>query len=148
MTRDIKIFPPCTPHPPLFHTHWTTKFNGHIALSRGLEAVKGCERIYLEAYTSILLVPKERLVSQSNLLLTKHRWSRQTLLYIKVPYRALLYDSAVFSEAVKIKNNQSTRSSAHVTPFSILSHELCTVGGLLWQTSHSGRQRDGGVRSG
>lgn len=28
---------------------------------RGLEAVKGCERVYLEAYTSLLLVPKERL---------------------------------------------------------------------------------------
>ncbi|KAJ1813015.1 diphthine synthase [Coemansia sp. RSA 2599] len=28
---------------------------------KGLEAVKGSERIYLEAYTSILMVPKERL---------------------------------------------------------------------------------------
>ena len=32
------------------------------AARRGLEAVKRCERVYLEAYTSILLVPKERLV--------------------------------------------------------------------------------------
>ena len=30
---------------------------------RGLEAVKKCTRVYLEAYTSILLVDKERLVS-------------------------------------------------------------------------------------
>ena len=30
---------------------------------RGLEAVKGSERVYLEAYTSLLLVPKETLVS-------------------------------------------------------------------------------------
>ncbi len=29
---------------------------------RGLEIVKGCQRVYLEAYTSVLLVPKERLV--------------------------------------------------------------------------------------
>ena len=29
---------------------------------RGLEIVKACQRIYLEAYTSVLLVPKERLV--------------------------------------------------------------------------------------
>lgn len=28
---------------------------------RGLEAIKGCERVYLEAYTSILMVDKERL---------------------------------------------------------------------------------------
>jgi diphthine synthase len=28
---------------------------------RGLEAVRGCARVYLEAYTSILLCPKERL---------------------------------------------------------------------------------------
>nr|KAJ3419788.1 diphthine synthase [Polyrhizophydium stewartii] len=28
---------------------------------KGLDAVKSCERIYLEAYTSILMVPKERL---------------------------------------------------------------------------------------
>ena len=29
---------------------------------KGLEAVKSCERIYLEAYTSILMVDKEKLV--------------------------------------------------------------------------------------
>ncbi len=29
---------------------------------RGLEAVKRSERVYLEAYTSLLLVPKEKLV--------------------------------------------------------------------------------------
>lgn len=29
---------------------------------KGLKAVKSCERIYLEAYTSILMVDKERLV--------------------------------------------------------------------------------------
>jgi len=32
---------------------------------RGLEAIKGSERVYLEAYTSILGVGKERLVSYS-----------------------------------------------------------------------------------
>ena len=31
-------------------------------LCRGLEAVKRCSRVYLEAYTSVLMVPKERLV--------------------------------------------------------------------------------------
>lgn len=30
---------------------------------KGLEAVQSCERVYLEAYTSILMVDKERLVS-------------------------------------------------------------------------------------
>lgn len=30
---------------------------------RGLEAVRGSQRVYLEAYTSLLLVPKEQLVS-------------------------------------------------------------------------------------
>jgi diphthine synthase len=29
---------------------------------KGLDAVKSCERVYLEAYTSILMVPKEKLV--------------------------------------------------------------------------------------
>ena len=29
---------------------------------RGLEAVKRCSRVFLEAYTSVLMVPKERLV--------------------------------------------------------------------------------------
>jgi hypothetical protein len=32
-----------------------------LLLYRGLEAVKASERIYLEAYTSLLLVPKETL---------------------------------------------------------------------------------------
>ena len=39
--------------------------SSHTALRlsiRGLEAVKRCSRVYLEAYTSILMVPKERLV--------------------------------------------------------------------------------------
>lgn len=31
---------------------------------KGLEAVKSCNRIYLEAYTSILCVGKEKLVSR------------------------------------------------------------------------------------
>jgi len=35
---------------------------------RGLEAVKKCSRIYLEAYTSILMVQKERLVSFSSVM--------------------------------------------------------------------------------
>lgn len=34
---------------------------------RGLEAIKGSDRIYLEAYTSILGVGKERLVSSGRL---------------------------------------------------------------------------------
>lgn len=29
---------------------------------KGLEAIKSCERIYLEAYTSILMVSQEKLV--------------------------------------------------------------------------------------
>ena len=33
------------------------------AFFRGLEAVKKCKTIYLEAYTSMLLVSKDRLVS-------------------------------------------------------------------------------------
>lgn len=34
---------------------------------RGLETIKGSERIYLEAYTSILGVGKDRLVSRDGL---------------------------------------------------------------------------------
>ena len=30
---------------------------------KGLEAINSCERIYLEAYTSILMVSKEKLVN-------------------------------------------------------------------------------------
>lgn len=33
---------------------------------KGLEIVKKCSRVYLEAYTSILLVPKETLVCPSS----------------------------------------------------------------------------------
>lgn len=36
---------------------------------RGLEAIKGSERVYLEAYTSILGVGKERLVRPLSLSL-------------------------------------------------------------------------------
>ena len=35
---------------------------------RGLQAVKKCKRVFLEAYTSILLVEKEKLVGLSSLL--------------------------------------------------------------------------------
>jgi len=40
--------------------------NGPVWLHalRGLEAVKRCKAIYLEAYTSLLLVPTEKLVSK------------------------------------------------------------------------------------
>lgn len=34
--------------------------------SRGLEAIKKCTRVYLEAYTSILLCEKDKLVSPPN----------------------------------------------------------------------------------
>ncbi len=36
---------------------------------KGLEAVKSCERIYLEAYTSILMIEKEKLASGDNLVI-------------------------------------------------------------------------------
>lgn len=39
---------------------------------RGLEAIKGSQRVYLEAYTSILGVGKERLVSYSLFTLSIH----------------------------------------------------------------------------
>lgn len=38
-------------------------------LCRGLDAVRQSERVYLEAYTSLLLVPKEKLVCECWLLL-------------------------------------------------------------------------------
>lgn len=38
---------------------------------KGLDAVKSCERIYLEAYTSILMVDKEKLVRLPLLLHTR-----------------------------------------------------------------------------
>ena len=34
----------------------------HDITVRGLEAVKRCKRVFLEAYTSVLLVDKEKLV--------------------------------------------------------------------------------------
>jgi diphthamide biosynthesis methyltransferase len=37
-------------------------FDEHDITLRGLEVVKKCARVYLESYTSILLVEKERLV--------------------------------------------------------------------------------------
>ena len=39
-----------------------------VSVCRGLEAVRGCSRIYLEAYTSILLIEKEKLVSGKSVL--------------------------------------------------------------------------------
>lgn len=47
---------------------------------RGLEAVRKCDHVYLEAYTSILLVDKSKLVS--TILLTTVRSS-----YYEVPCR-------------------------------------------------------------
>jgi diphthamide biosynthesis methyltransferase len=46
---------------------------------RGLEAVKSCSRVYLEAYTSILMVNKDRLVSPSSYpsSLTAHMRARK-----------------------------------------------------------------------
>ena len=41
-----------------------------VSLCRGLEAVMGCSRIYLEAYTSILLIEKEKLVSGMSVLVS------------------------------------------------------------------------------
>ena len=38
---------------------------------KGLQAVKSCSRVYLEAYTSILTVGKEALVSPNTLTLTR-----------------------------------------------------------------------------
>ena len=45
-------------HPP--RADWLAAFG--TGGCRGLEAVKRSERVYLEAYTSLLLVPKEKLV--------------------------------------------------------------------------------------
>ena len=52
----------------------------------GLEAVKKCERVYLEAYTSILGVPKERLEALYGL----------SLIHISEPTRPLYISYAVF----------------------------------------------------
>lgn len=43
---------------------------------KGLEIVKKCSRVYLEAYTSILLVDKEVLVSASSFLSAFHFYNR------------------------------------------------------------------------
>ena len=42
---------------------------------RGLEVVKACQRVYLEAYTSVLLVPKERLVRIAHMPLMRFHGS-------------------------------------------------------------------------
>ena len=39
---------------------------------RGLQAVKRCKRVYLEAYTSILLVDKDKLVDLPHLNIGSH----------------------------------------------------------------------------
>ena len=61
---------------------------------RGLEAVKRCSKVYLEAYTSILLVDKSKLVSplKSNV---------QRTLYLETPIHSsglyiLLVETALY----------------------------------------------------
>lgn len=52
---------------------------GPLTLSRrGLEAVKGSRRVYLEAYTSVLLVPKEKLVRErGGMVAWRAGWARR-----------------------------------------------------------------------
>jgi diphthamide biosynthesis methyltransferase len=49
-------------------------------MRRGLEAVKRSERVYLEAYTSLLLVPKEQLVGPCSYTACAfcHEWGYHT----------------------------------------------------------------------
>lgn len=52
---------------------------------KGLEAVKKAERVYLEAYTSILLVEKEKLVSvYEHAIYSFQRWSSTWICRTKV----------------------------------------------------------------
>ena len=60
-------------HSPPLHIHLAMLYVIGLGLSderditvKGLDAVKSCERIYLEAYTSILMVDKEKLVRYSS----------------------------------------------------------------------------------
>ena len=46
---------------------------------RGLDAVRGCARVYLEAYTSTLLVGKDRLVRRVKRAVVARRESLQLL---------------------------------------------------------------------
>lgn len=41
---------------------------------KGLNAVKSCQKIYLESYTSILMIQKERLVNISIMILGNFLW--------------------------------------------------------------------------
>ena len=45
---------------------------------RGLEAVKRCSRVFLEAYTSVLMVPKERLVRDTSICLASQPANQAT----------------------------------------------------------------------
>jgi diphthamide biosynthesis methyltransferase len=54
---------------------------------KGLEAVKRCERVYLESYTSILMISKEKLVgnltcSRKTLMGRKHSMGEKSLLLL------------------------------------------------------------------
>lgn len=52
---------------------------------RGLEIVKKAERVYLEAYTAILLVDKSKLVSDDLWKFKFQAWPRQLMSICPVP---------------------------------------------------------------
>lgn len=58
----------CTAHDADICDAGSTSTHAHtlqMNVGRGLEAVRKCSRVYLEAYTSILLCNKDRLVSET-----------------------------------------------------------------------------------
>lgn len=63
--KDITVRSALAFWPPEFHLGSSllkARWQYLLMLCRGLEAVKRCSCVFLEAYTSVLMVPKERLV--------------------------------------------------------------------------------------
>lgn len=85
---------------------------------KGLEIVKRAERVYLEAYTAILLVDKEALVRQDPYLLSQ-------------------------KERKQSKSNKSDRTTI---PRNQLLTAPYVVGILLWTLSHPRRPRNGRIQ--
>jgi len=100
--------------------------------------VKRCSRVYLEAYTSVLMVPKERLVpAQRWRMLALHVCAKHTQLCCKVT-------------CSKLTGLGTPRDLTASTPLGRSRAERARrrLGGVLRQGGRGSRPRDGGVRGG
>lgn len=98
---------------------------------RGLEAVKKCSRVYLEAYTSILLCEKKKLVSSVNAAAeAPSQGATHSVRTVRKP-RSLCFQA----RTAKPLSKASGRTRAHMC--------VLHAGGSVWQGGSSSRQRDG-----